>query len=97
MVQRSAVAATPLGPKGPSDGRARPGTFREGKESFRSHLLANFYGLDDNGNRFVRLLETGSGMVRPLAEADCWVLPEDSKAEEAGLLVDCFLMDHSSL
>ena len=67
----------------------------EGKAAFRSYILARFQGFDDAGYRLVRLLERGSGMVRPLAEADCWILLKEGQEEEEGSLFDCFLLDRA--
>lgn len=60
------------------------------KAGHRSYLLAQYAGYNDDGLRLVHTLDKGSGMVRPLSTAECWVLLKEGQGEEDDLLVDCY-------
>lgn len=55
----------------------------------RSYFLAQYEGYNEEGVKLVRTLNKGSGMVRPLSMAHCWVLLKEDQVEENGVLVDC--------
>lgn len=60
-----------------------------GHTDHRSYLLGRFAGHSEEGLPLVLPLPRGSGMVRPLSEADCWVLVEESQTNP---VVSCFPM-----
>lgn len=53
----------------------------------RNFLLGKYDGYNEEGALLVRTLPRGSGMVRPLSEADCWISIEE---QQAGSLVSCY-------
>lgn len=59
-------------------------------QGHRSYLLAKYDGYDEHGVRIVKTLNKGSGMIRPLSEADCWVLVKEEQSDEEGTLVNCY-------
>jgi len=69
--------------------KRQSGTFTHAQlpGAHRSYLLGKFVGYNDQGVLLVRTLARGSGMVRPLSEADCWVLVEE---DQTSLLVSCY-------
>lgn len=56
----------------------------------RGYFLAQYEGYNEEGVKLVGTLNKGSGMVRPLSIAHCWVLLKEDQVEESGGLVDCY-------
>jgi molybdopterin biosynthesis enzyme len=62
------------------------------EEGITSFLLARYSMSSDasSAELAVELLPKGSGMLRPLAAANCWVFVREDQAQQDGELVECW-------